>query len=227
MDNREHQILHSWNENAAAWTESVRSESIESRQVATNKAIIDAILKHNPTNALDVGCGEGWLARELFNRGIDATGTDGAAPLIEKAEALGGGTFHVLAYEEFSATTPISSIEYDAIVCNFALVGQNVSELLISLRKQLSSKGKLFIQTVHPFAVCGDEPYRDAWRTESFSNFGPGYKEPMPWYFRTVGSWLTLLQTAGFSIDECHEPIHPATGKPLSLLLTCSVRVAV
>ncbi len=222
MDNREHQILHSWNENAAAWTESVRSESIESRQVATNKAIIDTILKHNPTNALDIGCGEGWLARELFNRGIDATGTDGAAPLIEKAKALGGGTFHVLTYEEFSATTPISSIEYDAIVCNFALVGQNVSELLISLRKQLSSKGKLFIQTVHPFAVCGDGPYRDEWRTESFSNFGPGYKEPMPWYFRTVGSWLTLLQTAGFSIDECHEPIHPGTGKPLSLLLTCS-----
>ncbi len=223
MDNREQQILHSWNENASAWTESVRSHLIESRQVATNKAIIDTILKYNPNNVLDVGCGEGWLVRELFNRGIDATGTDGAAPLIDKAKALGDGSFHVLTYEELGASNVISSINYDAIVFNFALVGENVSELLNSLRKQLSNRGKLIIQTVHPFAVCGDEPYRDGWRVESFANFGSGYKESMPWYFRTVGSWLALVQSARLRIDECLEPIHPVTGRPLSLLLTCSV----
>lgn len=223
MDNRENQILHSWNENASAWTESVRSNSIESRKVATNKAIVETLVKHQPENVLDVGCGEGWLVRELSDRGMDATGTDGAAPLIEKAKALGNGTFHVLTYDELCARNSISSIEYDAIVCNFALVGENVSELLKTLRNQLSNRGKLFIQTVHPFAVCGDEPYQDAWRTESFANFGPGYTEAMPWYFRTVGSWLALLQSAGLIIDEVLEPIHPETGKPLSLLLTSKI----
>lgn len=222
MDKSEEQIIRSWHENASAWTESVRSNQIESRKVATNKAIVETIREHNPSNVLDVGCGEGWLVRELAQHGMDVTGLDGSAPLIDQARTLGNGTFHVLTYEELESATVLNDTRFDAIVCNFALVGESTNQLLSALGRLLGDNGRLFIQTVHPFAVCGDaDEYKDGWRIESFSSFGPGYREAMPWYFRTVGSWFKLVVEAGLTVEGCREPIHPMTGKPLSLLLTC------
>ena len=220
---KEQQIIHSWTENASAWTESVRGNQIESRKVATNKAIVDCIRKYNPHKVLDVGCGEGWLVRELAQCGMEVVGTDCSAPLIDRARESGSGTFLGLTYDDLCSTSPFEGTKFDAIVCNFALVGESVSQLLSSLRNLLSADGKLFIQTVHPFAVCGDQDeYKDGWRTETFSNFGSDYKESMPWYFRTVGSWLNIITDAGLKVDQCDEPINPSTGKPLSLLFTCS-----
>ena len=41
----------------------------------------------------------------------------------------------------------------------------------------------------------------------------------MPWYFRTLESWLELLADAGWTLEKQVEPPHPQTGKPASLLL--------
>ncbi len=41
----------------------------------------------------------------------------------------------------------------------------------------------------------------------------------MPWYFRTLGSWLACLRAAGFELWALDEPLHPETRAPLSLLL--------
>ncbi|MED1954201.1 hypothetical protein [Brevibacillus centrosporus] len=66
-------------------------------------------------------------------------------------------------------------------------------------------------------AGCGE-----GWREETFSGMGEGYRSPMPWYFRTIGSWLGEVQAAGFRLLQCQEPVHPATGMPLSLIITAS-----
>ncbi|BCD84075.1 hypothetical protein PSm6_04820 [Pseudomonas solani] len=41
----------------------------------------------------------------------------------------------------------------------------------------------------------------------------------MPWYFRTLESWLALLGRSGLVLEALHEPRHPDSGVPLSLLL--------
>lgn len=102
-----------------------------------------------------------------------------------------------------------------------SLCWETLDKLLGKLKNLLSSNGKLFIHTVHPFTACGDEPYIDGWRTETFKSFGSAYKEVMPWYFRTASSWLNLIESTGLRVCDCKEPIHPSTGKPLSLLMTC------
>jgi hypothetical protein len=109
---------------------------------------------------------------------------------------------------------------FDAIACNFSLLGESLTPLLAVLRATLSPSGHLVIQTVHPFTACGDAPYRDGWRTETFDGFGGAFKATMPWYFRTAGSWLRVVQDAGFQITDWAEPLHPKTGRPLSLLIT-------
>jgi hypothetical protein len=48
---------------------------------------------------------------------------------------------------------------------------------------------------------------------------GDQFTASMPYYFRTFSRWVEELSAAGFSVLRCREPLHPETGRPLSLLL--------
>lgn len=218
---QDEQIRDSWDANAEAWTQVVREGQIASRRLATDAAIVAALRRQGVRQVLDVGCGEGWLARALAAEGVAVTGFDASAGLIERAQALGGGAFFVLSYEAAAAAPERLGGPYDGIACNFALLGEDLAPLLSALRDRLAPRGCLVIQTVHPFTACGDAPYADGWRTETFDGFGARFPSPMPWYFRTVASWLDVLAAAGLCVDACEEPLHPETGRPLSLLLVC------
>src|SRR5690606_8793522 len=82
-------ILEAWRANAAPWTDAVRAGRIASRRQVTDRAIIDAVSAQRPHTVLDVGCGEGWLARALATRGMTVTGIDAVPALVEQARAGG------------------------------------------------------------------------------------------------------------------------------------------
>jgi hypothetical protein len=65
----------------------------------------------------------------------------------------------------------------------------------------------------------------DGWREGSWAGFNDGFTDPPPWYFRTLGSWVKLYADHGVRLDEVREPVHPATGKPVSLILIGSLVV--
>lgn len=213
-------LARSWEANAAAWTRAVREGRIESRRLATDQAVLAAVLERTPSRVLDVGCGEGWLCRALGDHGIQAVGVDGSAPLVEAARAAGGGRFHVISFDELAVRPErLGADGFDAAVCNFALLHEDVAPLLASLGSLLGPRGVLVIQTVHPWSARGEGAYEDGWRTERFASFGNDFAEPMPWYYRTLASWSRLLADAGFVVEALREPAHPATGDPLSLLV--------
>ena len=206
----------SWRMNAAAWTAAVRDRAIESRRVATDAAVLDAVLRHRPSQVLDLGCGEGWLVRALAERGVQAVGVDGSAPLIDAARQAGGGTFLCASYADLIADPTVCGGAFDAVVANFALLQEDVAPLLDALWRIMRDNAVLLIQTLHPLAAGG--PYEDGWRAEDFRAF-TGSWAPMPWYFRTLESWLRLLRDSGFILDALTEPRHPDDGRMLSLLM--------
>ncbi len=211
-------VIHSWNQNAQAWIAAIENDEIESRKVVTNQAIIDAILSYSPSSILDVGCGEGWLIRELNLRGMEATGIDGVAALVENAKAKGGGKFLVLSYEDIS-TKSFANSRFDAVVCNFSLLGKESVDNLVSFIPSLLQNNRLlFIQTLHPVTACNQQSYVDGWRQEFWTGFNSQFPEVAPWYFRKLETWVKLLKSAGFSILECREPIHPQQQKPASII---------
>ncbi|BFT62825.1 methyltransferase domain-containing protein [Pseudomonas moorei] len=215
-------LLQSWNHNAQAWIEAIRTGAIESRLNVTNQAIVLAVLGRQPERVLDLGCGEGWLLRELEKRGIDAVGVDGDATLVEAARAAGTSQVHRATYEELVQARVDIGRDYDLICANFALLHQDIIPLLSAMNALLAPGGALVIQTLHPWTVAAGD-YQDGWREETFASF-KGPWQPMPWYFRTLSSWLNALDMAGFRLASLQEPQHPQSPVPQSLLLVAEQR---
>ncbi|GAB2538141.1 class I SAM-dependent methyltransferase [Rhodanobacter koreensis] len=215
-------IVDSWQTNAMPWTIAVRERQIESRRLVTDQAIVDATLGRSPRSVLDIGCGEGWLARALTAHGIQVIGIDAIPALIEQARQGGNGDFRAMSYEDIAAGRLDASA--DAVVCNFALLGnESVAGLLGAVRSLLNPGGSLLIQTLHPLVACGDEPYRDGWRHGSWTGFSTDFSDPAPWYFRTLESWIRLLADSGLQLLEMREPLHPETRKPVSVIFIAQV----
>ena len=218
-------VLNSWNQNASAWITAIENEEIESRKIVTNNAIIDVITSYSPESMLDIGCGEGWLTRELTIRGIEVWGIDGVAALIKKAQLMNCGKFIVAPYEEIPNSKKIDIPSVDAVVCNFSLLGKEVVDnLIVSIPNLLKNNRLLFIQTLHPVISCGELPYIDGWRQEFWHGLNSQFKQAAPWYFRKLETWVKLLQSCNFEILECREPIHPATKKPASIIFVASCK---
>lgn len=216
-------IVDSWLKNAQPWTAAVREQRIESRRLVTNQAIVDAVLSRSPTTVLDIGCGEGWLARALAERGIRAVGVDVVPELIEQAKRAGGGDFRVASYEAIANGE--LDVRVDVAIANFSLIGDDsVANLIRRVPSLITAGGAFIIQTLHPVVATGELPYADGWRTGSWAGFSDDFTDPAPWYFRTLESWVGLLVNGGLRIVEMREPMHPATGKPASVIFVCEAR---
>jgi 2-polyprenyl-3-methyl-5-hydroxy-6-metoxy-1,4-benzoquinol methylase len=197
----------------------VREGRIPSRRAGTDEAVLSAVLEHSPKRVLDAGCGEGWLARRIGEGGSAVVGFDGSAPLIEKAQAAGGAQFKHLNYDEFVAQPTRAGRDFDVVVFNFSLFKADIVPTLRAARDTLQRDGALIIQTVHPFNDAEGHPYHDGWREEDFATMGGDFGTVMPWFFRTMSSWVNAVVSAGFQVKELREPVNEATGKPLSLLI--------
>ena len=150
MPNPEDTVLHSWQHNAQAWIDAVRSGAIESRRQVTDQAILLAILGRQPERVLDLGCGEGWLLRALADRGIEAAGVDGDQTLVAAARAAGSAQVHLASYAQLAEGDINVGRDYDLICANFALLHQDIIALLAALKGLLAPGGALVIQTLHP-----------------------------------------------------------------------------
>ena len=215
-------IIDSWSKNAHPWMTAVHEGEIKSRLLITNKAIINTVLARNPKTVLDVGCGEGWIIRELNKAGIKSLGIDVVPELIEYANKQGNGRFKILSYQELSSE--VIKEKFDLIVCNFSLLGyESVNHVFKQAPSLLNNGGSMIIQTIHPVTECGDEDYKDGWREGSWKGFNRQFSDPAPWYFRTLETWKVLFLKNGFELIDMIEPINPETNTPASIVFVGTI----
>ncbi len=208
-------ILASWHINAAPWVRAVRDGQIASREQLTNQAIIDTLCALNPKSLLDIGCGEGWLCRAMQTRGCDCLGIDAIPDLIRAATAEAGGRFLHMRYEDLVHWQPAQRV--DCAVCNFSLIGRQATEAVFAAIHQLvTATGYLVVQTLHPDASTHQH---SGWQEGSWAGFSEEFRQPAPWYFRTLSDWRSLFQRHDVQLIQELSPTLPGAEHPASLIL--------
>ena len=207
-----------WEGNAQSWIEAIRCNHIRKNFVTTQGAI-DAVMAEPCKTILDMGCGEGVIARALIQKGYDVFGIDACAQLIKKAQEY-IGEYAVISYEEFMAHPKAVEKKFDVVLFNFSIFAEDIVPLLKASKSKLNNNGRIIIQIGHPCSGINNI-YEDKWRMVDFNSICN--LVPVPFYFRTFGTWLKVFADAGLVASGCYEPINPETQKPLSLIWSCDV----
>src|SRR3954451_11502353 len=92
----------SWQQNADAWTASVREHLIPSRNAGTDQAILSLLDSLPKGRLLDLGCGEGWLSRAAADQGWQVTGVDASESLILRAREYAGAEYIAVSYADLN-----------------------------------------------------------------------------------------------------------------------------
>lgn len=176
---------------------------VESRKI-TNRAIVDEIKSLKIKSVLDIGCGDGLLCPNFQQAGLSYFGLDGSADLIHTAVVRYGSLFQHLSYQDF-IIQGLAGKSFEGALFNFSLMDEDVVPVLKAAVGCLQAQGTLLIQTLHPCFVL--KPYVDSWNVEDFKSFPTKFEGTMPWFGRTLGSWVESFQNAGLRLEKLIEPV--------------------
>jgi 2-polyprenyl-3-methyl-5-hydroxy-6-metoxy-1,4-benzoquinol methylase len=180
---------------------------------------------------LDVGCGNGALARSMAHRGARVTAFDFSEELIRLAKARGAGAsaidFHVIDGTDEAAMLALGARCFDAVTCTMALMDMpTIEPLFRAAARVLKPGGRFVFSTQHPAfnsnnpifvhekedrdGVVGDHyavKLRAYLAMPPVKGAGaPGEPSPHYYYHRPLSELLGVAFAAGFVLDGLLEP---------------------
>ncbi len=207
-----------WEAQAANWAAWARTPGHDSYWQFRNP-FFDEIVPPPGRATLEVGCGEGRVARDLRDRGHSVTAVDASPTLIELAREVDPDSTYVVADV---AELPFDDGSFDlAVAFNSFMVFDDVPAAARELARVLVPGGRLAVSITHPVADAGRfenrQPdarfviagsyYQRRWVEDSFDRDGLpitfyGWTHPLEDYTRA-------LEDAGFLIERIREPQAP------------------
>lgn len=166
-------------------------DSVAELQRNVGRNLLHAFLPQNLTgNIVDLGCGTGFLTRELLPHCDNLIALDLALPMLQTTrEKLGDSVNYVCADAE---QLPFLSESIDTIFSNLALQWcQPIDKALNELHRVLKKNGELVFSTFGSKTLC---ELKTAW--ENVDNFAHVND------FYTAPQLQTALEKAGFSSLE-------------------------
>jgi SAM-dependent methyltransferase len=110
---------------------------------------LDELLEVGGREVLDVGCGEGWLARRLASAGARAVGLDPSPDALERARRDGPGDASVRYVEGAAEDLPFTDASFDVVIFFNSLhhvPAESMDAALAEAARVLRSDGLLFVQ---------------------------------------------------------------------------------
>jgi SAM-dependent methyltransferase len=218
-----------WNRGAEAWQQFVRSGADYYRTLVHGPALLAACGVRPGEAALDLGCGEGYFARELARAGAHVTGIELSPALIEYARTEEARAPLGIRYVEASAAALDAHVApgaFDLVSSCMAL--QDMSDAGAALRgaaRALRADGRLVFSVPHPATETVFREWerdsagrKQALRIDRYFDAGPAvchwnmkrlaYSWETPFWRRTLEQWVDAIRAAGFVIEQLVEP-HP------------------
>ena len=171
---------------------------------------------------VDVGCGEGQIARLAAGAGAArVVGVDSSASQLAEARRRGGGPVYVRARAE---ALPLATAAFDAALA--CLVLEHVADLdgaLDEIARVLRPGGTFVLLVNHPlFQTPGSgwiddrvlDPPEQYWRVGPYLPEVASVEEidrgvELPFYHRPLGRYVNALAERGLSITRMLEPAPP------------------
>jgi SAM-dependent methyltransferase len=159
---------------------------------------------------LDVGCGPGFYAEALADRGASVTAFDASPDLVRRAQLRVGSRADVRVWDLEQPLTWLTDEDFD--VALMALVIHHIDDrvrALSEVHRVLRPGGRLVLSTTHPtsdWMFLGgsyfdrgfvEETWQDDWRVRY-------WRQPLE-------AWCQEFADAGFLIEKLVEPLPAAT----------------
>ena len=154
---------------------------------------------------LDAGCGSGWYAEYLIQRGANVTAFDFNSEFVDLTRSRVGDQAQVLQADLAEPLKFAQNEEYDLVLC--PLVMHYLKEWEPTLRefhRVLKPKGVLVFSTHHPFIDWTYHKRENYFATELLEDEWDVGK--MEFYRRPLTAMSRALDGAGFLIERMLEP---------------------
>lgn len=170
---------------------------------------------------LDVGTGEGQVARRLAARGVDVVGVDPTARQISEAVLRGGGPRYLRAG---AASLPFVSASFDAAVA--CLVFEHIDEVdeaIAEVARVVASGGRFVLFLNHPLIQTPDsgwiddqvlDPPEQYWRLGAYLVETATIEQVQKGAFirfvhRPLSRYVNALADSGLVLERMLEPAPP------------------
>jgi ubiquinone/menaquinone biosynthesis C-methylase UbiE len=156
---------------------------------------------------LDVGCGNGSLARILAGCGNRVTGLDGSAPIIERAKAREAANPLGITYRACDAArlTMIADHAFDLVVSCMALMDMpNAADAIKEMARVVRPAGRCVMLISHP---CFDVPGASSWLVEREPSSGTEVSRRVRRYRGIFDTWARWSSDSHLELHTYHRPL--------------------
>jgi SAM-dependent methyltransferase len=207
-----------WSRVSSKWIEWARAPNHDAFW-AYREALL-AFVGRGEGEALDVGCGEGRVSRELKACGYRVTASDPVRELVNAAREAQSADDYAIAS---GTDLPFEDARFDLVMAyNVLMDVEDVSATLKEIRRVLRPAGMLVISIVHPFSDRGrfagtetnapfvlEGTYFGRQRFEGVEE-RDGLRMHFAGWSQPLEAYVTALEGAGLAITSLREPIPQA-----------------
>lgn len=204
-----------WDEEAENWLRWARTPGFDAYWYYRD-AFFDSVLPPPRGRTLEIGCGEGRVARDLAERGHQITALDSASGLVQHAREADTESLYLVAE---GARLPVRDGWFDLVVAYNALqVVQNMAQTVKESARVLRPGGHLCFCVAHPVTDIGRwletqeasifalrVPYFESTRVEDTVE-KDGLRMTFRGWTYTLENYAVALEDGGFAIETIREP---------------------
>lgn len=193
------------------------------RKNLLDKAVFDLLGKIKNKNVLDAGCGQGYLANEMRERGARVTGVDGADNLIKIAKKSYSREDLSFLTHDLKERLPFDDKSFDVIVANMVLMDFDpIAPTIKEFCRVLKGDGRFIFSILHPIFGNG-YPHKTIkelifrkiphyalsgyHRIRKENWYVHGLPQATSIYHRPIEYYTEVLNDSGFVIKRIKEPV--------------------